>query len=494
MTQIRPITVSELNLGPDPGEDSKPAIGSRFNNVLFQQLILQFLSNFFLGVTGQSAEKGTSTDFCINSGNPSPASNVNDLRRLFDKLSKFFNKNNKLSPKEEPVTSFSNDIMALVHDLSIAKSSIQAGEPSLVSNTYIGNLKKAIVAILIKDTEGPSVLATKRISEGSHDAKTADSLAILAQAKSKVWQRQEDQEGDGKGKENGLDVVSNRILKAFRPSAIHRAGGGSSSGNLFQDAGKSYNRSYKGAPNSAAYGGVDATSQTFVQQDSKGLFLRTSQQQLGNLILTQANNSNTNNNNRQGESASVTNDPSKGSGVRLHSDQASSVSLALTGPEQTSFRHESSTPSHLHEGAQAIDNDSLIEKLVKGVEVQLKEGQEEVSIDLKPDFLGKVRIKVVSEGGHIRVQFLAETLAAKEAIDPHLHLLGQFLERQGFPVQEVSLALNGNWPSLSQGNKRDSGGGSNKRPYSRNLSSVKAVSSKKSTQVIKEANNLEYWA
>jgi len=88
------------------------------------------------------------------------------------------------------------------------------------------------------------------------------------------------------------------------------------------------------------------------------------------------------------------------------------------------------------------DKYTLINKISQEIHYQIKEnGKEEIIVHLKPEFLGKVSIKIISEGDHIKINMLTENHMAKEILNPYIPSLQRFLLEQGIPVQEISLFL-----------------------------------------------------
>ncbi len=102
------------------------------------------------------------------------------------------------------------------------------------------------------------------------------------------------------------------------------------------------------------------------------------------------------------------------------------------------------------------DKQALINKISQAIHYQIKEnGKEEIVVHLKPEFLGKVSIKIISEGDHIKINMLTENHMAKEILNPYMPSLQRFLLEQGIPVQEISVFLA--WQGY-QGNRQAQGG------------------------------------
>ncbi len=68
--------------------------------------------------------------------------------------------------------------------------------------------------------------------------------------------------------------------------------------------------------------------------------------------------------------------------------------------------------------------------------------KEELIVHLKPEFLGKLKIKLTSEDGHLRIELFTESHLVKEAITSHVSVLQKILIDRGIPVQEIGVFLN----------------------------------------------------
>ncbi|MDL1971674.1 MAG: flagellar hook-length control protein FliK, partial [Deltaproteobacteria bacterium] len=75
------------------------------------------------------------------------------------------------------------------------------------------------------------------------------------------------------------------------------------------------------------------------------------------------------------------------------------------------------------------------------INIQLKERKDEITIRLKPEVLGRLKIKVGWDQGMLKVNFFATTHIAKQALEQNLNILSQMLLQQGLPVGEMSVLL-----------------------------------------------------
>lgn len=86
----------------------------------------------------------------------------------------------------------------------------------------------------------------------------------------------------------------------------------------------------------------------------------------------------------------------------------------------------------------------IIAQVVQKAELLFTNKLSELRIDLKPEFLGRLIIKVMVEEGGVTARFIAENQQVKHMLETNLHTLRQNLESQGIRVEraEVSVQLN----------------------------------------------------
>lgn len=90
----------------------------------------------------------------------------------------------------------------------------------------------------------------------------------------------------------------------------------------------------------------------------------------------------------------------------------------------------------------------IIEKFKTGI---VKENVSEIKITLKPDYLGDVALKIVSENGIVSAQFTAENQRVKEIIESNFNNLKNMLDEQGVQVSALSVSVGSDNPSERQG-------------------------------------------
>ena len=101
----------------------------------------------------------------------------------------------------------------------------------------------------------------------------------------------------------------------------------------------------------------------------------------------------------------------------------------------------SSVNERLNQLFDFTDSDNVLDQVVKKVEIDLKQGQTEMRMQLKPENLGEVQMKVVVEDGKLNAHFLTSTATAKEALEANVQQLKQSLQEQGVRVEKIAVLL-----------------------------------------------------
>lgn len=101
------------------------------------------------------------------------------------------------------------------------------------------------------------------------------------------------------------------------------------------------------------------------------------------------------------------------------------------GPEQPE-------PANTEVKPEAVRESVL--KIVDRVKTGALEGKYDFDIDLKPEFMGKVSIKLTMEDGNIKVQIKAEEASVKAMLSDQSSNLHYMLKEKGIPVTTVDIA------------------------------------------------------
>jgi len=90
---------------------------------------------------------------------------------------------------------------------------------------------------------------------------------------------------------------------------------------------------------------------------------------------------------------------------------------------------------------QPIKSAEVINQLVETAKVIIGQDKSEMIIQLKPDHLGKLELKVVTEQGIVAAKFIAESQKVKEIIETNMQLLKDSLQKQGISIDSVSVQV-----------------------------------------------------
>ncbi|MCR4434496.1 MAG: flagellar hook-length control protein FliK [Clostridiales bacterium] len=97
-------------------------------------------------------------------------------------------------------------------------------------------------------------------------------------------------------------------------------------------------------------------------------------------------------------------------------------------------------PSKLQKIPQ-LTKDDILSQVIDKAKVVIGREKAEMVMDLKPDYLGKLSLKVVTEHGIVMAKFVAESQQVKEILEANMQLLKDTLEKQGLSVQGFSVSV-----------------------------------------------------
>jgi len=117
-------------------------------------------------------------------------------------------------------------------------------------------------------------------------------------------------------------------------------------------------------------------------------------------------------------------------------------SSQLTSQTQTSSKtFEMATAAKETEAGQSALRNQTMEQIVRRAVVQVRDGQHEARIDLKPEFLGHVRMQVITENQQVTVKILTEFGFVKDMIENNIHQLKADLQQHGLEVDKVDVSV-----------------------------------------------------
>ena len=99
---------------------------------------------------------------------------------------------------------------------------------------------------------------------------------------------------------------------------------------------------------------------------------------------------------------------------------------------------ESAKKAHAMPSAERMN---IFNQVVESAKVVLQEGKSEMTLQLKPENLGRLSVEIVTERGMMVARFEAESQQVKEIIESSLSQLKDALESQGLNVQGFSVSV-----------------------------------------------------
>jgi flagellar hook-length control protein FliK len=82
-----------------------------------------------------------------------------------------------------------------------------------------------------------------------------------------------------------------------------------------------------------------------------------------------------------------------------------------------------------------------LNQIVQKAVLSFNNGQHEVQIDLKPEFLGHIRMQIVTESQQVAVRIVAELPFVKDMLESNLNQLKAELQAQGLKVDELEVSV-----------------------------------------------------
>lgn len=88
-----------------------------------------------------------------------------------------------------------------------------------------------------------------------------------------------------------------------------------------------------------------------------------------------------------------------------------------------------------------VDAKEMLSQVIEKAKVVLTPDKSEMVMDLKPESLGKISLKVVTENGIVTARFVAENQQVRQVLESNMQLLKDSLERQGMNIQGFSVSV-----------------------------------------------------
>lgn len=112
---------------------------------------------------------------------------------------------------------------------------------------------------------------------------------------------------------------------------------------------------------------------------------------------------------------------------------------------------------------QPVKSSEVLNQVVEQAKVIIGQDKSEMVIQLKPDHLGKLELKVVTEQGIVAAKFIAESQQVKEIIETNMQLLKDSLQKQGITIDSVNVQVGHDQNEYQQNSYQSSNNSSSKR-------------------------------
>jgi flagellar hook-length control protein FliK len=107
---------------------------------------------------------------------------------------------------------------------------------------------------------------------------------------------------------------------------------------------------------------------------------------------------------------------------------------------------------------QPVTKRDILTQVIDKAKVVFNGDKSEMVLSLRPESLGKLSLKVVTEHGIITAKFIAESQQVKEVLESNMQLLKDTLEKQGVSIQGLSVSVDSNTSREFNGHKNNNDG------------------------------------
>lgn len=88
-----------------------------------------------------------------------------------------------------------------------------------------------------------------------------------------------------------------------------------------------------------------------------------------------------------------------------------------------------------------VNKADIIKQVVNNAKILITNNKKEMTINLNPEHLGKLTLKVVSENGSLSAKILTENDTVKQAIESNMDSLKESLKNQGLEISQFSVSV-----------------------------------------------------
>ncbi|MBW2100589.1 MAG: flagellar hook-length control protein FliK, partial [Deltaproteobacteria bacterium] len=127
---------------------------------------------------------------------------------------------------------------------------------------------------------------------------------------------------------------------------------------------------------------------------------------------------------------------------KIESDKGADDLLSLNGQSSDKVSRGISTTKETSSLPKALETD-VLSQIVKKAALNLKNGQTQVKIEIKPESLGHLRMQISTENHQVTAKIMAETPLVKEIIENNIHQLKTELQNHGLEIDKFDVDVFG---------------------------------------------------
>jgi len=120
------------------------------------------------------------------------------------------------------------------------------------------------------------------------------------------------------------------------------------------------------------------------------------------------------------------------------------TSITINNSEQNNTSKTAGSDIIKHHREVPVGKREILNQIIEKASILQNAEKAEMVLSLKPESLGKLSLKIVTEQGIVTAKFIAESQQVKEVLESNMQLLKDTLEKQGLAVQSFSVSVNQN--------------------------------------------------
>ncbi len=90
---------------------------------------------------------------------------------------------------------------------------------------------------------------------------------------------------------------------------------------------------------------------------------------------------------------------------------------------------------------QTVPAREILGQIIEKAGVVISQDRSEMLIELKPESLGRISLKVVTENGIVMAKFVAENQHVQQVLETNMQMLKDSMQRQGINIQNISVSV-----------------------------------------------------